>query len=325
MHKLLRSYSQQNLKDTARKMLEEYKSIVFETDSINTWLERVMKNPKPVVLQAYANWSIPCRKIMPILERKTLEADGKWCYTKLDIDELPDLATALQVSLVPTIFLINQGHSINRVEGILTEEQINEFIDDVKVFSGLTTDEMVVKGLILAGNEFIAEKKYDEAITSFEKGLKVEEFGESVKQDCWLGLAKSYFYKGLIEKAEEFVKKLSLTDPEVQEIAKKIEDFKTAADRNSEEFLSRKQALEDLIQQNNEDYALMSKLAMLYHMNNFHEEAIETALKTISLEQSFKGFGHKAIITILNNLGPSHILTKPTRKKLQVLQNKFSV
>ena len=36
MHKLLRSYSQQNLKDTARKMLEEYKSIVFETDSINT-------------------------------------------------------------------------------------------------------------------------------------------------------------------------------------------------------------------------------------------------------------------------------------------------
>jgi hypothetical protein len=54
--------------------------------------------------------------------------------------------------------LINQGHSINRVEGILTEEQINEFIDDVKVFSGLTTDEMVVKGLILAGNEFIAEK-----------------------------------------------------------------------------------------------------------------------------------------------------------------------
>jgi thioredoxin 1 len=330
MYKLvLRRVNGSNLKEVAWKALEEYKSFIFEVDSATAWLEKVMKSPKPVILQAYANWSIPCRKLTPILEKKTLESEGQWCYGRLDIDEVPDVASALQVSIVPTIFLINKGHSINRLEGLPTEETIKDLIDDVKILAGLDTDENIFKALLMAAQEFLHEKKYDDAIKTFNQALNVKEFTEKYQVQCWFGLLKAYFLKGYLDKAEEYSKKINSSpgeiNSEIKEYLDKISNAKENINQKSSDFLKKKKEIEDKLITNSNNFELRSELAILYYNNSLYQEAIETALKTIELENSFTGHGQKTIIFILNNLGPSHILTKPTRKRLQQLHSKYNV
>ena len=49
------------------------------------------------MLDCYAVWCGPCKKLTPILEDKAKKAKGAWKLFKLDIDEVPELATALKV------------------------------------------------------------------------------------------------------------------------------------------------------------------------------------------------------------------------------------
>ena len=71
------------------------------------------------------------------------------------------------------------------------------------------------------------------------------------------------------------------------------------------------------------NFSLHCKLAELYHEQGLHAEALEICFSLISLERSFKGYGQKTAIKILNDIGPSHVVTKPARKRLQQLYTKF--
>lgn len=321
---LSRKFNEKTLKEVAWNALEEYKQFIFEVDSINTWLERIMRYPKPVVLQAYTNWSIPCRKLIPILEKKALLAEGKWAYCRLDIEELPDLASGLQVSIVPTLFLLNRGHSVNRIEGMPTEEGLNQFLDDALLLAGLESDETVFKGLLLAGKEFFAEKKYDEAIKIYAEAMKSKDFFEKYKEECLLGLGKALYHKGETENSEKNFAKI-LQNQEAAEYFEKIQKAKQDSTIKDSKFLARVKEIECDLKFDQNNFELQGKLAFVYHEFGYHAEALDICISLIALERNFKGFGQKAAIFILNNLGPSHILTKPTRKRLQQLHNKYSV
>ena len=43
----------------------------------------------PIIVDCYADWCQPCKKLTPLLEEKTREAVGKFKLMKLNIDTLP--------------------------------------------------------------------------------------------------------------------------------------------------------------------------------------------------------------------------------------------
>ena len=43
----------------------------------------------PIILDCYAEWCAPCRKLTPILEKVTQENEGKFKLIKVNIDNLP--------------------------------------------------------------------------------------------------------------------------------------------------------------------------------------------------------------------------------------------
>jgi thioredoxin-like negative regulator of GroEL len=45
--------------------------IIDEIESIADWKTKVMEQHIPIVLDCYADWCNPCRKLTPLLEEKT--------------------------------------------------------------------------------------------------------------------------------------------------------------------------------------------------------------------------------------------------------------
>jgi len=70
---------------------------------------RVLKAERPVVVDFYADWCAPCRRMSPVIERLASELEGEVEFVKLDIDRAPDLAAAYRVSSIPALLRFEGG------------------------------------------------------------------------------------------------------------------------------------------------------------------------------------------------------------------------
>lgn len=93
------------------------------------WENKIMKSTKPVVLDFYADWCGPCKKLMPMIQEKYKKADGKWVFAKTNIDEFPELAEALGVRSVPHVFLIHNGEVKEQFLGAIPQPALDKFIE----------------------------------------------------------------------------------------------------------------------------------------------------------------------------------------------------
>jgi thioredoxin 1 len=77
----------------------------------------VLKNPRPVVVEYWAEWCPPCRMVAPVLEEIAGEQAGKIDVVKLNIDENPQTAQKYQVMAVPTLNVFSGGEVVKQVLG----------------------------------------------------------------------------------------------------------------------------------------------------------------------------------------------------------------
>jgi putative thioredoxin len=84
---------------------------------------------RPVVIDFWAPWCGPCRRLAPLLEQLAEDRAGAFLLAKVNTDESPDLAQAFQVEGIPAVFAIRDGKLVNSFTGVLPEEELAAFID----------------------------------------------------------------------------------------------------------------------------------------------------------------------------------------------------
>ena len=63
----------------------------------------------PVLVDLWATWCEPCKTLGPTLEKVAKDYAGGFIVAKVDVDASPEIAQALGVQSVPTVFLLKGG------------------------------------------------------------------------------------------------------------------------------------------------------------------------------------------------------------------------
>jgi putative thioredoxin len=95
----------------------------FEVDVIQASMQI------PVIVDFWAPWCGPCKQLAPALEKAVTAQRGKVRLAKVNIDENPDLAQALRIQSIPTVYAFFQGRPVDAFQGALPDSQVKQFVD----------------------------------------------------------------------------------------------------------------------------------------------------------------------------------------------------
>jgi len=100
---------------------------VKELDS-NTF-DKAIQEAKVALVDFWADWCVPCKRVAPILEDLSEEYKGKVEFFKLNVDENPEIASKMRIVSIPTIVIFKDGKPVDKIVGALPKQSIKEAID----------------------------------------------------------------------------------------------------------------------------------------------------------------------------------------------------
>ncbi len=89
-----------------------------------TFFRKIEKNPRPIVVDVWAPWCGPCRRMEPILEELKETYAGRVDVLKVNADESQPLVKMLGVLGIPTTIVYRDGTEIGRRTGALSRSDL---------------------------------------------------------------------------------------------------------------------------------------------------------------------------------------------------------
>ena len=96
------------------------------TDTFDT---AVLQSKTPVLVDFWAPWCAPCRRVAPILDELAQERGGQVKVALINLDENKTLASRYQVSCIPTFFMVKDGRISERLMGSMRKSAFEALID----------------------------------------------------------------------------------------------------------------------------------------------------------------------------------------------------
>lgn len=97
----------------------------------STFNADVINAEKPVVVDFWAEWCGPCRKLTPILEELSQEFNGEVEFVKINVDEEPELAGLYNIQSIPAVFVLKGGRTLTNFVGVMPKDKIKSEIASV--------------------------------------------------------------------------------------------------------------------------------------------------------------------------------------------------
>jgi thioredoxin 1 len=92
--------------------------------------EELIKSQTPVLIDFWAEWCMPCRRIAPTVEELAAEYAGKLTVAKMNVDENPGVPTQLGIRGIPTLMIFKAGALVESIVGAVDKGTLQRMIDN---------------------------------------------------------------------------------------------------------------------------------------------------------------------------------------------------
>lgn len=276
----------------------------------------------PVILDLYADWCEPCKKLTPKLEKMVTAAKGAVRLAKVNVDTVPELAQALQVQSLPTVMLVHKGKLVDQFKGLPPDSQLQQFVQKaVDLGGGAAAPE---KSLETAA-ALLAEGDVPGATAAYAALSQLPEMAASAK--AGIALCALRDDPPNLALAQDMVAELHKTHPadlNKPDVRKAISAIKLAADAPDSSEVSSVSELQLKLETSPLDHESRYLLAQALLREQDTEGAVGELLQIIKKDKAFalptaEGGSKSArefLLQIFDSLGNDDKITQKGRRRL---------
>lgn len=107
---------------------DTFKAKIFNYEESEDWK---YQGDLPAIVDFYADWCGPCKRLTPVLEELSKEYEGKLRIYKIDTDKEADLAAMFGIRSIPSLLFIPKEGDPQMAAGALPKDTLKTAIQDV--------------------------------------------------------------------------------------------------------------------------------------------------------------------------------------------------
>jgi thioredoxin 1 len=92
--------------------------------------QEVLKSDVPVLVDFWAEWCGPCKRLAPELEAVAQQLGDKIKIRKVDVEAEPDLSGKFGIQGIPAMFVFKGGKVVSQKTGLMPRTAITEWLQD---------------------------------------------------------------------------------------------------------------------------------------------------------------------------------------------------